>query len=431
MIKSISDLLNEFIKTEVEILNNQDIKHPTTIGTMFEGLTEEVLKRSIFGGLNLRVVKNSFIIGCDTEFDILLVDKEGEQIPHTDRYKFKPEDIIAIIQVKKNLYSKDIQEGYDNLKFIIDSFEPRDAEQYIANLFRDSFRSICKKNTTAKNSGDLTIEERQIFHTLRIEAFLPVRIILGYNGFSSEYNFREKFVEYLRKNLTTDLNDKKQGFGPHNFPSLIICGKYSMIKNNGMPFIATLSDDKWWPFYTTSSFNSTNFFLETIWTRLSYKYDLPMDIFGEDLVMEPHTKFLDCRFKEIDGHFGWEFDYFAAKKDTLLKNVETADWQPIEIDIAQHTIIWELCNKEEINLENNNEMEGFAKSNSYKSLEEFIDKLLATGLVSVESKKLKLLTDECQCAILPDGRIVAGENKSGRFQRWISKEIDKKKNASS
>ena len=112
MIRTISDLLNEFIKKEVEILNEQDIKHPTTIGSMFEGLTEEILHQSLFEGLNLKVVKNSFISGCDTEFDILLVEGEGEQIPYTTRYRFLPEQVLAVIQVKKNLYSKDIKEGY-------------------------------------------------------------------------------------------------------------------------------------------------------------------------------------------------------------------------------------------------------------------------------------------------------------------------------
>ena len=101
MINTISDLLNEFLKAETDILNNQQIKHPTTIGTMFEGLTEAILTKAIFKNLKLRIVKNSFIIGCDTEFDVLLVDGEGEKIPYTDRYKFEPAEVIAIFRLKK------------------------------------------------------------------------------------------------------------------------------------------------------------------------------------------------------------------------------------------------------------------------------------------------------------------------------------------
>lgn len=46
-IKSISDLLNEFQLAETKILNKQDIKHPTTIGMMYEDLTADILNNNI------------------------------------------------------------------------------------------------------------------------------------------------------------------------------------------------------------------------------------------------------------------------------------------------------------------------------------------------------------------------------------------------
>lgn len=57
----------------------------------------------------------------------------------------------------------------------------------------------------------------------------------------------------------------------------------------------------------------------------------------------------------------------------------------------------------------------------YKSVKEFLEKLIETGLVTIIDSKLKLLTDECQCIITPDGRLIADENKSGRLTNWISK----------
>jgi hypothetical protein len=41
-ILTLSDLLGEFVKAEKEILNQYNIKHPTTIGAMYDGLTENV-----------------------------------------------------------------------------------------------------------------------------------------------------------------------------------------------------------------------------------------------------------------------------------------------------------------------------------------------------------------------------------------------------
>lgn len=425
-INTIADLLDEFLSAETEILNSQDIKHPTTIGAMYEGLTETVLKKSLFEGLNLRVIKNSFIKGCDTEFDVMLVEGDGEQIPYTDRYKYMPEQIIAVIQVKKNLYSKDLKEGFGNLQFLIDNFDPHTSENFTGRLFRDAFKTVCRKDITSYKAGELTKHEYSVFNTLKIEAVLPVRIIWGYNGFASEYSFRESFSDHLQTNTTTDLNNIIPGFGPQNFPSLIFCGQYSMIKHNGMPFGSTIKDENWWPFYSTTSYKTTNLFLEAIWTRLSYKFkQLPMKIFGEDLTMEPVNRFLDCRLQGPEGNYGWQYNYFELGKDYLKQHtVEPLSWEPAELDTIQHAIIGELCMREEIDLAARQELEFFVTLNGlYKSLDDFLEKLKSTGLVFVEGRKLKLLTDKCQCAMLPNGKIVAGENKSGRFTRWFNKEI--------
>jgi hypothetical protein len=179
MIDTISDLLNEFLKAETEILNNQKIKHPTTIGTMFEGLTESILTKAVFKNLKLRIVKNSFIEGCDTEFDVLLVDGEGENIPYTDRYKFPPAQIIAIIQVKKNLFSKDIKDAYSNLQFLIDYYNPKKLDDYKIRLLRDGFRSITRKDLSIIENETYTIQEEGIYHSLKTEVVLPVRIVWG------------------------------------------------------------------------------------------------------------------------------------------------------------------------------------------------------------------------------------------------------------
>lgn len=424
MIRTIADLLNEFVLAEKEILNQKKIKHPTTIGTMYEGLTARVLNRYLFKGLNLRVVKNSFINGCNTEFDVMLVEGEGEKITYTDRYIYKPEQIIVVIQVKKNLYSKDIKEGFNNLRFLINYFEPRnkDINEFDFRLFRDAFKTICRKDVTAKFSK----YEESIYTALRVDAFLPVRIIWGYNGFASEFSFRESFFEYLKTNLTTDLNKPIKGFGPHNFPNLIICGQYSLIKQNGMPFNVPIEEGKWWNLYTTSSYTPTNFLLEVIWTRLSYKFiQLPINIFGEDLIMEPFNRFIDCRIIECNDNYLWEYDYFRMSNEALKDNSKVTEWQPVELDRIQYKIVNEICEKGEVDLSDNSFKHFVTNVGSYSSPSDFVDKLRATGLIFVEFNKLKLLTNQCQCAILPNGKFVAGENASGRFTNWIMRENSK------
>ena len=426
-IKTLSDLINEFVSAHNEVLLAQDIKHPTTIGSMYEGLTKTVLENSIFAGLNLKVVKNSFIKGCNREFDVLLVEGDGEKIPFTDRYKYSPEEVIAIIQVKKNLYSADIEEGFSNLQFIIDYYENTKMEPYMQRLFLDSFRTICRKDFTALGHRELDEYEESVSYILKKESVLPVRILWGYNGFKSEYSFREAFINYLNKNVSDSSVKKIEGFGPHNFPNQIICDNFSVIKMAGMPFISPINNNNWWTFLATSSYNKTKFFLELIWTRLSYKYNLSMDIFGEDLEMEPACQFLNCKIGRIEEDlYGWNYMYQPLSEEGLKNHTQVEEWTPVELDNIQFIIISELCKKNEIDIMNNKQFEPLILSGNYKSLDAFLEKLLDTGLVYIENNKLRLLTRQCQC-LIANGKFYAGENNSGRLTNWALKEMNKTK----
>ncbi len=56
------------------------------------------------------------------------------------------------------------------------------------------------------------------------------------------------------------------------------------------------------------------------------------------------------------------------------------------------------------------------------NVEQFIKDLVNTNLVYIDSNgHISLLTDECICMILPDGRLVAGENKDNRLMNWVKK----------
>lgn len=427
MITTLAELLQAFVKANVEILNDQDLTHPTSVGDMFEGLSKEVIHKSIFAELNLKVVKNSFIVGCKNEFDVLLVEGEGKQYPFTDRFQYAPEQVVAIIQVKKNFHAADLRDSFESLQFIISHYENVEPQKYMGRFFRDSFRNICRKDVDAYAKKELTESEEWMWHTLRLETLLPPRIVWGFNGYKSEKNFRDSLFDFLTDNLSTEAN-RIPGFGPHNFPSLIICEKFSMMKQNGMPFICPIEKDGWWPFYTSSSYNPLYYLLEIIWTRLSYKYELSSDIFGEDLTMEPATRFIDCRIKEANGKYGWEYNYFAASEETLASNTDAESWSPAFIDNKQFSVINELGKSGEIDLLNHNKLDEFVMEGGfYTSLEDFIEKFKATGLVYVQGNKLRLLTDACQCVFLPSGQAVAGDNKTGRLSRWVMNEMKKYK----
>jgi hypothetical protein len=252
---------------------------------------------------------------------------------------------------------------------------------------------------------------------------------MGLQWFSSEKNLRTSFIDYLKLNLSSDVNNYIPGFGPQNFPNLIICDKFSLFKMNAMPFIGSVNEKNRWTFYASSSYNPTYYFLEVILSRLSYMYDeIPIEIFGEDLTIEPATKFIECSITELNGKKGWEYNFSEVSNEFLKSNIETQEWKPVELDEKQHIIISELCIKSEIDLINDKDLNEFiTEGKQYESLDEFITNIKKTGLVYVEQNKLKLLTENCQCIIMPNGKFYAEDNKTGRLTRWMIKEMDKSK----
>lgn len=103
MIKEVADFLQALIREEQTKLDGYTLQHRPTIGKMYEGLTSEILKKSIPASLNLRVVNGFIQFGHDElsgEMDCMLVQGEGEQIPYTDSYKWHIDNVLAVIEVK-------------------------------------------------------------------------------------------------------------------------------------------------------------------------------------------------------------------------------------------------------------------------------------------------------------------------------------------
>lgn len=52
---------------------------------MYEGLTANIVNKSLFKGLNLTVARNSFIAGSQTEYDIILAEGAGVPVRYSAR----------------------------------------------------------------------------------------------------------------------------------------------------------------------------------------------------------------------------------------------------------------------------------------------------------------------------------------------------------
>lgn len=426
MIRDISDLLKGIMDEEKAKLDSYSLKHGPTIGRMYEGLTSDILSRAVPTSLGLQLRHGIIHDGQGTmsgEIDCMLVKGNGEKIPYTDSYKWHVKDVIAVIEVKKTLYSADLRDSFNHLKTVVDNYgsylrNGEGNETFNINPARRAFSEATGIiPPTHKNVSSMGIENQVLYHTFVMEQLSPIRIVLGYHGFKKEASIREALIEFLSKNLMED------GFGVNSFPQLITCGKYSLIKTNGFPYSSPMTT-KYWDFYGSSRANPVLLILELIWTRLSREIKV-QDLWGKDLHIENFARLLSGRVIKKGDKVGWEYMHSSFSEQELKEIPPTDEWSPIFVSSPQFVIFNKLCNGDTESI-NDKSLIQFIE-NEGENFADFIQSLLNTGLIALNGDKLELTTHECQCAIVPNGGFVVAENNSGRFSRWIAKEMKKSK----
>jgi len=427
MITTVSDFLEQFRKYSLSKIEKEEkgISHTPTIGNIYEGLTANILDQGIFDGLNLKIVEKSFIYNdselMSLEFDCLLVVGDGQRISFTNQYKYHIKDVIAVFQVKKNLYTNDLVDSYENLQSVIKISEPRDADAFVGRLHHDAYKLLTSKEFPSKERRErFTDRESIVYHFLMMEAFYPLRIVIGYYGYKDEYGLREGFCKNLEKISKDGL---VKGYSPGRFPNLIICGTNSIIKNNGMPIgIPFTSEEFYWPILVSSNERAMYYLLELVWTRLSYKFKLDSQIFGDDFQLDATHPFLFCKETKIEAdRWAWEYNYKVLTRERLSIPLTPREWEPVEINELQSSILLTLCKQEYIDIYNDESFIKFIEGKNL-SIDKLIEDLEATKLVYVDDGKMGLLTEELLITFTPDGKSLAGENRNGEMTNYLMRQ---------
>ncbi|GMX62804.1 hypothetical protein Elgi_26110 [Paenibacillus elgii] len=417
MIMTVADFLNSLMQKEKELIKQYEIVgHAPTIGDMYEGLTASLLNKAIFKELDVRVTsgkirnkKGEF----SNEVDCMIVEGEGDPIPYTDKFIYDISQVIAVLEIKKNLYKDELVDSYNKMHRI---YKISDPDITYMKGMRDAFRHIMKKELPNYEELEiLPFHEQMIYHTLLMEEVLPVRIIFGYYGYKTEFSLREAFVKFI-----LDQSGKKL-FSPVFFPDLIICGANSLVKLDAMPYIGILDEGDFWNFYGSSIENPLLLLLEIVWTRLSYKYNIDSSIFGEDLEFETFHAYLAGKAsKLVDGTMGWKYKYHFIKQEYLEGHPIRFEWKPAELDEQEFFIINWLCINGVLDISE----PGFKQwlVDRGLELEKIVESLTKKNLVTFRNNQFSLLTDRCQ-VVAVNGKWYAAENKSGRLTNWVNKMI--------
>jgi hypothetical protein len=425
MITTVADFLQALIEREKAVLARQPrLNHAPMLGDMYEGLARNVLDRAIFDGLNLQVCEGKIRDAegkLSGQVDCMIVEGEGDRLPFTDHFLYDVSKVIAAVEVKKTLFGVDLADSFLHLREL--KHKPVAPDKRKVSLIEDSWRSVMRRGLPSKEElPTLSAEDAMIHHALVLEAHYPLRIVLGYSGYVSEYQLRNGMISFLSKQMSPQGKARSEpGFGINSFPNQIICGNASILKLDGMPFGVPLLSDGYWAFLASQPHKPLHTLLELLWTRLACIYNLPAMIFGEDLDWETVNPLLETKWSGD----GWGYRSVKMSKTDLAKGVVTVKWEPETVSLAEFTVLNVLCRGEKVNSTDSDLIRWLTSQNT--SFEKLAVSLNEKHLAYLRNGELILLTDGCSCAILPDGRYVAGENKTGRLLRWIDRFMDKRK----
>jgi len=420
VIKTVGDLLQVLKQKEEKRMRSfMPIPHAPTIGAMYEGATKQLLNMAVFEGLGL-TVSSGFIKNSRNEIsrqiDCMVTVGTGTRIPNTDDSVFGVSDVIAIVEVKKNLYGRELENAMDwSRDFQRRIMEPPASQQI--DLLRDAWRGITGTELPERGKvPTLPYYLEMIYHALVEEFSSPLRVFIGYEGYVNEYGFRKGLIDYLGGLIERG----RQDLGGHrSLPDVMICRDASIFKLNGMPYPGPLREDGFWLYMGSRGVDPLHVLLEFLWTRLSYKFVISSNIFGEDIVREGVNTLLMMKVVQQGDRGGWAYEYIEAPEEKLNEGILDEPWEPAEVSDIEGFVLLTLYKKQTIR-EDDPDFVSFITSKGADP-KNVIDSLCKKGLIYHQDGIIGYLTDECVVIFLPDGRAVAGENKSGRMGRWMLK----------
>ena len=247
VIKTVADFLSALANAETLKLAATGITHPTVIGSMYEGLTRDILERAIPDGLDLQVV-DGFVMDdhgkSSGQIDCMLVRGSGTPVPFVHgTYQWHVKDVIAVFEVKKNLFGADLSDAFVHLRGVLDRFSAyvQNPDNEASFDIRATYKAFAQTTGDVAPPGDrlrtMPPDRHLIFHTMMADQIAPIRVIFGYGGYSTELGLRTGFLDYLAGNLN------KLGFGPPSMPNLIVAGGSSLVKLSGHPYHVPLRPD--------------------------------------------------------------------------------------------------------------------------------------------------------------------------------------------
>lgn len=344
MIKNASDLLTAFIAKEREKVEATSMQHMPTLGSAYEAIAKEGIDQQFVlpPELDLRVV-SGFIDGCPKQIDGMLVQGEGQRYGLTDQYIYPARQVLCVLEVKKTLDSTALTEGITHLADILRYCDVdvrarlNTGEYFDIRSARESYEMLTGRTGPLSTQAALSLPEpdRINFFTLLRQSYAPVAVLLGFNGYTTEYGLRSAMLKFARSNIGA----LAKNF-PEILPALITAGTFSLVKCTGQPYLCRAPNGGW-VLLASGRDNAARILLEFLWTKISVVCGVPMP-FGTDLDHEYLAELLVVRGESVNGKGVFRLSAQELSEKDLARPGAT-DWEPRKLSAAAVDVVKSLA----------------------------------------------------------------------------------------
>lgn len=420
--KVIAELLRKLYDQKVALLNGHKSKQSTLMGSMYEGLTIELLEKIDLSRYGLKVVSGVITSGDEEsqQIDCMVVVGEGEPFHCTSQFSYPIEQVLAVFEVKKTLYGKSLSKAYGQLEEVFQlskrDYERRQAQgtlefstRKVAHEYLNLFREWpCHYEESAK----LAFNKRVVYHSLVRDMLTPLRIAIGYNGYKTEKGLRNAFY-----NLYHD-NEEVEGYGVINMPNLMISEGYSVIKLNGMPYKGVWNEEfEEWCWLGSTSADPMVLILELLYDRVELALNIKLDR-GDDQSEEPWFPLMISKPIARDGAVsGWIHKYNNAPIPKADPQQRT--WAPFMISTIEKEFL-RLLVQQGPQFIGSDKLITFMEEHGIDHIRESMRTLFTARIVLDVDGGFSICAGYWTLAKVR-GEFYCGDNSGHRFEKWLSK----------
>lgn len=430
MIRTVADFLEAFKAHHLSQMPSfGEIRNPGMFGAMYEGLTQDILSKALPEGNDLRVVTGKVRNSkgeTSRQLDCMITLGEGEKLPFTEYYIYPADRVLMIVEVKKTLLGSELSDAMDLFQhFWAEISEPVRPQ---TKILHDAWQTVTgTKLPDHCEAGKLPLHLEMLYHTLLIEACMPLRVVLGYEGYKDEWTLREGFYDWMNRKAG-DITESRYRLNLNTFPNLVICGQSCIAKLDGLPYSAPIRGDGFLCWLGSRGCNPMQSLLEMLWTRLAPLAGGGPEIFGDDLDDEGINPFIFAKASKGDlvglpENLGWIYECIPLNRTQLAEGNKIRHWEPLELSDGETILMTILGNEGCLDLTDVPTRNFFDQRGVQP--EPFCQKLVKARIATFDGRMLELLTEACTTVMLPDGRNLVADNKTGKLSRYAERELER------